>query len=292
MVGMKRVLMISSFLAGSNVGGSVAMKALSRLDVDVCLVPTTLLGRHPGWGPPGGGAVPDELFKGMLDGLIANDIPEQVDAIVTGYFASAEQVDLVAELIFECAASGVPIIVDAIMGDLGKGLYVKEKVADAIVKSLVPQASLVKCNAWEFWEILRRQGVPTEWPNSPERAGEFDILERYLKTWAVLQPHFITSIRKSEAIGAICVDYTGAYWSGHEYSDAGYVPNGLGDYLSCLIARDVMQGKMKPDSLLSSVMGDFIPVFEGQSTSEPGELRLPRLNMGSDKKRLAPVEKI
>ena len=41
------------------------------------------------------------------------------------------------------------IVVDPIMGDVGKGLYVSEEVADAIEHELAPIAHLIAPNAWE-----------------------------------------------------------------------------------------------------------------------------------------------
>lgn len=287
---MKRVLMISSFVAGSNVGGTVAMKALSRLDTDVCLLPTTLLGRHPGWGAPGGGAVPDDLFRGMIEGLNANEIPQNSQVIVTGYFASADQVRQTADLIDEHRQTRVPVIVDAIMGDTGKGLYVKDDVADAIVEWLVPRASHVKCNAWEFWEIEKRRDSEAERPASP---GNIEALQSVLQPLATGQAYFVSSVIKGGRVGAICADHEGGYWFGHDPVEGEFSPNGLGDYLTSLIARSLAwRDDLPANKLLSSVMGDFGPVFDYQETGAQGELNLRTLGMVADTKRFMPVEKI
>ena len=52
---MPLVLVISSYVAASRVGGGIAPYVLGPMKVDAVHVPTCLFGRHPGWGPPGGG---------------------------------------------------------------------------------------------------------------------------------------------------------------------------------------------------------------------------------------------
>src|SRR5579863_7809673 len=89
---MPAVLILSSLVAASRVGGSAQAAALERMGVRALLVPTVTLGRHPGLGAPGGGAVPDERFAGMLEGVDAASGFEGLAAMITGYFASAGQV--------------------------------------------------------------------------------------------------------------------------------------------------------------------------------------------------------
>ena len=54
---MPLVLVISSYVAASRVGGGIAPYVLGPMKVDPVHIPTCLFGRHPGWGPPGGGPV-------------------------------------------------------------------------------------------------------------------------------------------------------------------------------------------------------------------------------------------
>jgi Pyridoxal kinase (EC 2.7.1.35) len=82
---MPMVIVLSSFVAGSRVGGGVAQLALAPLKIDVALLPTVLLGRHPGWGAPGGGPVACETIAQMIDGVAANRLLDLADAVLIGY---------------------------------------------------------------------------------------------------------------------------------------------------------------------------------------------------------------
>ena len=137
---MPAILILSSHVAASAVGGSAQGVALARMGIETALVPTVLLGRHPGLGAPGGGAVSDAIFEGMLEGVAATGLLGRLDAVITGYFASPGQVAAAARIIgaVRAASPGARIVVDPIMGDYPGGLYVPETVALAIVADLIP----------------------------------------------------------------------------------------------------------------------------------------------------------
>jgi pyridoxine kinase len=155
---MPLVLVISSYVAASRVGGGIAPYVLGPLKVDPVHVPTTLFGRHPGWGRPGGEAVPADTMQDMLDGVAANGLFEMCDGVLTGYFATPDQVEVAARAIDAVrAARGAgrePIVmVDPVMGDRDTGLFVREETAQAQAEILVPRASIVACNHWEFQRL-------------------------------------------------------------------------------------------------------------------------------------------
>lgn len=156
---MLTVLVISSYVAASRVGGSIAPYVLGPMNTDVVHVPTTLFGRHPGMGEPGGGPVEAETMQSMLDGVAADGCFQQVDAILTGYFSDPSQIDVAARAIDAVRAARGPgngpfVMVDPIMGDVAPGLFVVEETAVALAQRLVPRADLVACNHWEFQRLV------------------------------------------------------------------------------------------------------------------------------------------
>lgn len=273
---MSSVLVISSFVAGSNVGGSLAMKVLPVFGHEVALLPTTMLGRHPGWGAPGGGAVPQEIFAGMADGLIANQIPQSADVIITGYFASAEQVALAAELIREHASKAATVIVDTIMGDFGKGLYVKEEVAEAIVRDLIPLASLVKGNAWEFWEVERRLGRVDAAPESPR---DLKSLACHVKHAPARQGKWlVTSVEDGAEVGMFGFHERDYGFGGIPRLDAAMLPNGIGDFVTLMLACQPTASIVSLHDDIAVAMGALPLLLEGQVKTELSELSLEPLS--------------
>lgn len=158
---MPLVLVISSYVAASRVGGGIAPYVLGPMKVDPVLIPTCLFGRHPGRGAPGGSRVEVETMRGMFEGIRSNGLLPMVDIVLTGHFSAPEQAAFAGWVIDEVrAARGIDaapptIVVDPILGDEGKGYYVQPRVAQAINRELISRAGLVAPNLWEFSEIVQ-----------------------------------------------------------------------------------------------------------------------------------------
>lgn len=243
---MPSALILSSHVASSRVGGAVQSLALAELKIDPVHVPTVLYGRHPGWGAPGGGAVPIETFEGMLDGIDANGLFERFDLVITGYFASAAQVRAAARAIDAVrAAPRDPeakkplIIVDPIMGDAGKGLYVPADVAQAIASELAPRADYVTPNAWE---LERLTGASARDPLSAVSAAR--LLGR---------PTLVSSVARGQEIGVVYADRTQAWLAAH--ARAPNAPSGSGDLLTALFAAALVEGQPVSYALARAVGG-------------------------------------
>lgn len=218
---MPLALILSSHVASSQVGSRPVMHALAAHKIDSLVVPTTLLGRHPGWGPPGGGGVPRELFAGMLEGLEANALFPLTDAVLTGYFATTAQIDATAEAIARVRAARPDtwVVVDPIMGDDEEGLYVKADVADGVMSKLVPLADLLAPNLWELGHLTAGR-----FAGAPQTLPEIVAAARSLG-----KPCLVSSVRDGAEIGAVYVDGATAYGA-FAHAEAA-APNGTGDLL-------------------------------------------------------------
>lgn len=240
---MPLVLVLSSHVASSLVGARPVAHALAARKIDTLIAPTTLLGRHPGWGPPGGGGVPRELFQGMLDGLEANGLYALTDAVLTGYFATVAQVEAAAAAIARVRAAQPEawIVVDPIMGDDDEGLYVKPDVADAVMTQLVPLADLLAPNLWELGHLTegRFATAPTEIPDIIAAARSLG------------RPVLVSSVRSETEIGALYIDADTA-WAAMT-PPAPRAPNGTGDLLIGAFMAARIGGSSPKDALVYAV---------------------------------------
>lgn len=232
------VLVLSSLVSGSRVGGGVSVSALQAKGIDTMHVPTVLLGRHPGWGAPGGGAIGDDLFSGALDGIEANGLFALTDAVLTGYFATPGQVKRAADAIDAiravksrtahnvCAYAPEPIIVvDPIIGDHGRP-YVPDAVAEAIRDQLVPRADLVTPNAFELsWLTGRPVG---------------DAGDALTAAKALGIPVLASSIPAGDEISILYADAHTAHCVTHPMLDK--TPNGTGDLLTAAFLAERLVG--------------------------------------------------
>lgn len=155
---MPLALVLSSFVAASRIGGAAQQYVLAAHRIDPVLVPTIMLGRNPARGA-GGQATPPELFARMLADVEADALFGLVDLVITGHFSSAEQVEIAAGALarIQAASERAPVIVvDPILGDAPKGLYVKPEVAQAVAGRLVPLADWITPNVWELGHLTGR----------------------------------------------------------------------------------------------------------------------------------------
>jgi pyridoxine kinase len=235
------VLIISSFVAASRVGGGAQAMALARLGLEPILAPTVLLGRHPGWGAPGGDAVEADTMAGMLQGVEAQGAFQRLGAVITGYFASTDQVAVAASTLAAARAGspGAVIVVDPIMGDEASGLYVHQSVADAIETSLAPCADVIAPNAWEL-RRLAGQAVT-------------DIETALRAARSLQRPVIVSSVPAGDDIGTLYANAKDAWIALH--ARAPTAPKGTGDLLTALFTAARVEGRSPRAALAAAVGG-------------------------------------
>ncbi len=243
---------MSSFVSASRVGATASAFCLERLGVETIILPTTLLGRHPGWGKPGGGVLPVEHLRAMWGGIKAQNI--KIDAVMTGYTASAEHAALAAEIITEVKASNPDaiILVDPVMGDDGK-LYIEESTAAAIARELLPLADICTPNLWELGYLSGKD---------ISQIAEVQNAARALPCHSTL----VTSVPFKSAIGALlCQNQAAPHQDEvletevlavtHEKFSA--VPHGGGDALAAIFLAHRLNGLTSRESLAKAVASIF-----------------------------------
>ena len=234
-------LIVSSQVAASRVGGMAQVLALQPFGVDAALVPTVLFGRHPGWGPPGGAAVDAAVMAGMLQGIEAQGLFARTNAVVTGYFSTSAQVDVAVNAIARVRAANPKtlVMVDPVLGDEGKGLYVKPEVAEAVRDRLVPLADVIAPNRFELGWLA---GEAT-----PHTAEAATALARRIG-----KPALVSSIPAGvDEIGVLYAATHGAWLALHARAVA--APNGTGDVLTALFAAALITGASPPTALVRAV---------------------------------------
>ncbi|HEY3813358.1 MAG TPA: PfkB family carbohydrate kinase [Caulobacteraceae bacterium] len=265
---MPLALILSSYVAASRVGGMAQAYALAPFKIDPVVVPTTLFGRHPGWGPPGGSAVDAATFKSVIEGVAANGLLDLTDVILTGYFASPEQVWVASETIALARAQAKAlgktppiILVDPVMGDDDKGLYVKPGVADALI-DLARDADIITPN---LWELSRLSGQEVT-----------DAASVIAAARAFGKPALVTSVPGDPGeIGALWADAESAVAAFHLRQDN--VPRGTGDLIAALFAAWLLEGRTPLGACVSAVHGTAEAV---QAAAEWRAPELPLVALG------------
>ena len=259
---MKTVLIISSFVAASRVGAAANAFCLRRLGHETIILPTTLMGRHPGWGDPGGSAVKAAKLRAMWEAVKAQNI--KIDAVLTGYMGETAHIDLAADIINVVKANNPKaiILVDPVMGDSGRDnlgggnkgrLYIPQARAEAIKHTLVPLADYMTPNLWELSYLTGQ----ADWKSAAE------IVSAKL---------LITSVPYDNKIGAA---YLGPPFCQVSHERFKSVPNGGGDSLAAIFLAHLLSGDAPVLSMRKAVASVFT-VMQATNKNDLGELPLIR----------------
>jgi pyridoxine kinase len=237
------ILSIQSQVVGARVGNSVAALAMERLGVRVLALPTTLLGRRPDHGTPGGGPLPAATLKALLDGVGSDGMFGDIDAVLTGYLGTADQVPVILDAVERIKAANPKAIFacDPVVGDEGR-LFVTDAVADAVLNGLAPRADWLLPNAYEFGLLAGR--------TIDGAAGARDAARRFGK------PVLVSSIRTATGLGNLFVA-PGSEWF-CETMRLPRAPKGAGDLLSALFVARRVRG----DALTLALEGATGAVYD------------------------------
>jgi pyridoxine kinase len=240
---MARVLAISSQVVFGPVGLNCIVPALQSGGHEVLAIPTVLLSNHPGHGKPEGRATAPAEMAAMITALEKLSAFKNLDAVITGYFASAEQIEIVAALIarLKCKI----ILIDPVLGDHGK-LYVTEVIAKAIQAKLVPLATVLTPNAFELsWLTGLATGNRKEAVHAAHSLG----IQEVIATSIVKGEHELSTLR---IMGNDVEEMTSA----REIK----VPNGTGDLLSGLYLAGILGSS--PKSAFADAMAKLQQVIK------------------------------
>lgn len=257
---MKTVLSIQSQVLGARVGNSVAGFAMERLGVRVLQLPTTLLGRRPDRGAPGGGPLPAETLAALFNGLAADERLGDIDAVLTGYLGDAEQVEPILDAVERIKAANpkAVFICDPVLGDEDKGLFVVDAIADAMLNGLAPRADWLAPNRFELGLIAGRTIETLDDARSAARR--------------LGKPLLASSMPAENGVGALYAAPGGDWFC--ETPRLPRAPKGAGDLFTALFVARRMLGQA-PAVSLEAATGAVYDVIVRSLAVSSDDLALP-----------------
>ncbi|WP_226574122.1 bifunctional hydroxymethylpyrimidine kinase/phosphomethylpyrimidine kinase [Acuticoccus sediminis] len=215
----KTVVAISSTVMRGAVGLRPITFALERRGLTVWPVPTVMLPWHPGIGPSTKTPNPD-LPGHLADlGTRANEI----DAILTGYYALPEHVEATAAFIDTVRRTrpGIPVLIDPVTGDEA-GRYVPDAVATAVREELVPRADIITPNVNELVDL----GGSPDLVKAAEALGARQVI-------------VTSAVQEDGQIGTLLLENGNATLVMHDEMDP--CPKGTGDLFSAVYLASSME---------------------------------------------------
>ena len=152
------LISIQSHVAYGHVGNAAAVFALQRIGVEVWPVHTVQFATHTGYGKPRGAVFDAGLIRDVVGGLEERGMLGACDGVLSGYIGSAETgaAILVAVAAVKRANPAAKYCCDPVIGDKGRGIYVRDGVPEFMAERAMAAADIVTPNHFELDRMTGR----------------------------------------------------------------------------------------------------------------------------------------
>lgn len=149
---MTHIISIQSHVAYGYVGNRAAVLPLQRLGCEVTAINTVQFSNHTGYGAFTGEVFTPSHLKEVLDGVEALTGLKDVQAVLSGYMGDQGIGRAVLESVSRVRAAnpGAVYCCDPVMGDIGRGFFVREDIPAWMRDCAVPAADIVTPNQFEL----------------------------------------------------------------------------------------------------------------------------------------------
>ena len=153
------ILSVQSWVAYGHVGNAAAMFPLQRLGAEVWAVNTVQFSNHTGYGDWTGRVFGADEIADVIAGIAARGVLGTCDAVLSGYLGDAAIGGAVLQAVGQVKAANPRALwcCDPVMGDAGKGLYVREGVAAFFAGEALARADILTPNHFELEHLTGRR---------------------------------------------------------------------------------------------------------------------------------------
>ena len=243
-----QVLSVQSSVAYGHVGNAAATFPLQRLGHEVWPVATVNYSNHPGFSSYRGGVYHATDIAEILDELERRGAFRRCDAILSGFLGAAATGPVLLNAVdrIKRANPRALYVLDPVIGDAERGVYVADGIADFLRDEALKRADIVLPNLFEL-SLLSRQSI--ENVDTAARAAA-SLVERGPSAVVV------TGLRHERDISALLVTGRQAWQVTTPLID---IPShGAGDAFSAMFLGayfDLQDARAALDRAVSSIYG-------------------------------------
>jgi pyridoxine kinase len=153
-----KILSIQSHVAYGHAGNSAAVFPLQRLGHEVYPVLTVTFSNHTGYGSTRGPLIAPADVAAVIDGVEERGAFPAIDAVLSGYQGAEAVGEVVLDAVARVKAANPAAIYccDPVMGDVGRGFFVREGIPEYMRDHVVPRADIVTPNQFELDHLTGR----------------------------------------------------------------------------------------------------------------------------------------
>ncbi len=146
------ILSIQSHVAFGHVGNASAVFPMQRLGVEVWPIHTVQFSNHTGYGAWTGRVFDGPAIEELLDGIDDRGVLGRCDGVLSGYMGSADIGTAIVRTVERVKAANPAArwCCDPVIGDVGRGVFVRPGIPEFLRDQAVPAADLITPNHFEL----------------------------------------------------------------------------------------------------------------------------------------------
>lgn len=231
---MTSILSIQSSVAYGHAGNSAAAFPLMRMGLEVMPVLTVHFSNHSGYGAWRGPLLDPHDVLEVVRGVDERGALAGCDALLSGYLGNAAtgETVLAADALLKERNPDAVWCCDPVMGDIGRGFFVREEVPPMFRERILPHAQVITPNHFELDYLVGRETTTL----AEILAAAEELRERGPET--VLVTSMVSAETDPSTIQMLAVDDTGAHLVTTPRLDAYFT--GSGDVTSALFLAHLL----------------------------------------------------
>jgi pyridoxine kinase len=238
------ILSIQSHVAYGHVGNSAAVFPMQRLGHEVWPIHTVQFSNHTGYGAWRGEVLPASMIDECVEGIAERGVLASCDGVLSGYMGSAETGEAILRAVARVKAANPQALYccDPVIGDTGRGIFVRDGIPELIASRVLPAADIVTPNQFELEYLAPGHSVLTT----------DDLLES-IRDLRALGPStlLVTSVRMDgvamDEVGLAVADDDGVWFVKTPMLPVSV--NGAGDATAAIFLAHVLRGDDAPTAL-------------------------------------------
>lgn len=146
------ILSIQSHVAYGHVGNASAVFPMQRLGHEVWPIHTVQFSNHTGYGAWKGRVFDGGMIEECVEGIEMRGVLGACDGVLSGYMGSSDIGEAILGSVarVKAANSRAKYCCDPVIGDVGRGVFVRPGIPEFMKARAVPSADVITPNHWEL----------------------------------------------------------------------------------------------------------------------------------------------
>jgi pyridoxine kinase len=261
------ILSIQSHVAYGHAGNSAAVFPLQRLGREVWPVLTVHFSNHTGYGAWRGPLVPAADVAEVIAGIEDRGVMAGCEAVLSGYQGAEDVGAVILDAVATVKRHNPDAVYccDPVMGDLGRGMFVRPGIPEFMRDRVVPVADVVTPNHFELGFLTGTDSATTA-----DLLAAADLL-RAAGPSVVLVTSAIVADTPADRLDLVAVSGAGAWRT--RTPRLGISPNGAGDLTTAVFLAALLDGHPL-DVALARTTSSVFAVIEATAAAGARELQI------------------